>query len=117
MRQDTAHVPENGGAAPVAPNDTRRLHGSIAHDIAVAIIAGRFDDGVRMARELITAAERHFGPTHPETAAAYRALAWVPREWSRTTRRRILPATSWRPHSRRFWLKRGEGGVVDWFTG
>jgi serine/threonine-protein kinase len=43
--------------------------------VDVAIIAGRFDDAIRMARELITAAERHFGPTHPETAAAYRALA------------------------------------------
>lgn len=31
--------------APTAPNDRRRLHGSIAHDLAVAIIGGRYLPG------------------------------------------------------------------------
>jgi DNA-binding FadR family transcriptional regulator len=32
-------------AAPSAPNDRRRLHGSIAHDIAVAIVGGVYPPG------------------------------------------------------------------------
>jgi DNA-binding FadR family transcriptional regulator len=30
---------------PIAPNDRRRLHGSIAHDLAVAIVSGRHRPG------------------------------------------------------------------------
>jgi DNA-binding FadR family transcriptional regulator len=31
--------------APVGPNDRRRLHGSIAHDLAVAIVGGQYKPG------------------------------------------------------------------------
>ncbi|MFO1039519.1 MAG: FadR/GntR family transcriptional regulator [Geminicoccaceae bacterium] len=72
MRQDTLHVPENGGAAPVAPNDTRRLHGSIAHDIAVAIIAGRHAPGDHLANE--DAASRHLGVSRSAYREAIRIL-------------------------------------------
>jgi DNA-binding FadR family transcriptional regulator len=34
-----------GGRAPTAPNDRRRLHGSIAHDLAVAIVGGHYKPG------------------------------------------------------------------------
>ncbi|MEJ1159957.1 FadR/GntR family transcriptional regulator [Prosthecomicrobium sp. N25] len=38
--------PERRAAAvPTAPNDRRRLHGSIAHDLAVAIVGGRYRPG------------------------------------------------------------------------
>lgn len=33
------------GLAPMGPNDRRRLHGSIAHDLAVAIVGGRWKPG------------------------------------------------------------------------
>ncbi len=46
-RSIIAELPPPGGArpAPVAPNDRRRLHGSIAHDIAVGIIGGTYPPG------------------------------------------------------------------------
>ena len=34
-----------GSPAPTAPNDRRRLHGSIAHDLAVAILTGTYPPG------------------------------------------------------------------------
>ncbi|MFN7977490.1 MAG: serine/threonine-protein kinase [Vicinamibacterales bacterium] len=43
--------------------------------VDIAIIGGRLDEAVRLARDLTVAAERHFGPAHAETAAAFRALA------------------------------------------
>lgn len=42
---EAARRPPIRNRAPTAPNDRRRLHGSIAHDLAVAIIGGRYRPG------------------------------------------------------------------------
>jgi DNA-binding FadR family transcriptional regulator len=87
-------LPQTGQSGPRALNDRRRIHGSIAHDMAVAIIGGRHKPGDVLPNE--DDASRRLDVSRTAYREAIRILAAKGLVESRPkTGTRILPRSHW----------------------